>query len=566
MTKIINKKLLILICAIALVFLGMGIRASADALPPKQTSVELKVTNNGTPVIHTSYSAMNIDRAYQEIKNGEISLKARNSSAWISATQNTNSESDTGVITLSNGKQIGQGITHTDEEMGSLISGLINVDNLSLLSEINQSDTTVPFLNPDHLVYKFTNKNGEAKADIEQGYTLIFDNNNNFINLSKLENASEKVVIDLADIDNKMKFTADSDLKPLATNFGRYIVNPNEKISFTLSISRDMWQRAEFVNLHLPSKSNLSLDSIELLEGNDAVEIITNSSLDDAKAYSSVVPTTAATLVLHENENENDILLRVTVHVNLEGHAIGSNKLVNTSLCAISLNRDGSSNTTATPNFKIAGINFAMTNKNGTEFAQGGKFVLAKSKGGTYEVYGKDNNWYQLDDLNNVQALDALVLEGGQRYILGSEQAEKIPLNVLRFNFNEKRSKKINESLIQVLGIAQGDNYFLYRIDTADNLSSANRIYKFSIFNRSYFSPNNTLKDNNSFNNPTNPLIGLSGQIPDYAVGNKAYSNLSLDGSGKERKGAQIYIVLAISMVVIVILAVTSFIVKNRGW
>ena len=371
MTKIINKKLLILICAIALVFLGMGISASADALPPKQTSVELKVTNNETPVIHTSYSAMNIDRAYQEIKNGEISLKARNSSAWISATQNTNSESNTGVITLSNGQQIGQGITHTDEEMGSLISGLINVDNLSLLSEINQSDTTVPFLNPDHLVYKFTNKNGEAKADIEQGYTLIFDNNNNFINLSKLENASEKIVIDLANIDNKMKFTPDSDLKPLATNFGRYIVNANEKISFTLSISKDMWRRAEFVNLNLPSKSNLSLDSIELLEGNDAVEIITNSSLDDAKAYSSVVPTTAVTLVLHENENENDILLRVTVHVNLEGHAIGSNKLVNTSLRAVSLNRDGSSNTTATPKLKITGINFAMTKKNATEFAQG---------------------------------------------------------------------------------------------------------------------------------------------------------------------------------------------------
>ena len=72
MTKIINKKLLILICAIALVFLGMGIRASADALPSNQTSVELKVTNNGTPVIHTSYNAMNIDRAYQEIKNRAI--------------------------------------------------------------------------------------------------------------------------------------------------------------------------------------------------------------------------------------------------------------------------------------------------------------------------------------------------------------------------------------------------------------------------------------------------------------------------------------------------------------
>ncbi len=563
MTKIINKKLLILICAIALVFLGMGIRASADALPSNQTSVELKVTNNGTPVIHTSYNAMNIDRAYQEIKNGEIGLKARNSAAWILATQNTNSgESDAGIITLSNGQQIGQGITHTDEEMGSIISGLMNVDNLSLISEINQSNTTIPFLNPDHVIYKFTNKRGLAKADIEQGYTLILDNNNNFVKLSKIENASEKVVIDLANIDNKIKFTADSKLKTLATNFGQYVVGTNQKISFNLSINKDMWQQAGTVNLVLPPQSNLSFDSIEVLDGNDAATVVTNPTLNDTMVFNSSEPVIAATIAL--NETQSIILLRVTVHVNLEGNDVGSNKPINTSLQAVSINRDGSSSSVSTPNLNIAGINFAMTNKNATEFAQDGKFIIAKSKGNTYEVYG-NNKWQQVDDLNDVQTSDALVLEGGHRYVLGSEQPEKIPLNVLRFNFNEKRSEKINKSLIQVFGLGQGDNYFLYRIDTANKLSNANRTYKFSIFSRSYFSPNNSLMVDNSINNPTNALIGLTGQIPDYVPGNNEYSNLPLDGSGQERKGAQIYIVLAISIMVIIILVVAISIVNYRG-
>ena len=562
MTKIINRKLLILICAIALVFLGMGIRTSADALPSNQTSVELKVTNNGTPVIHTSYSAMNIDRAYQEIKNGEIGLKARNSAAWILATQNTNSENGAGVITLSNGQKIGQGITHTDEEMGSIISGLMNVDNLSLISEINQSNTTIPFLNPDHVIYKFTNKRGLAKADIEQGYTLILDNNNNFVKLSKIENASEKVVIDLANIDNKIKFTADSKLKTLATNFGQYVVGTNQKISFNLSINKDMWQQAGTVNLVLPPQSNLSFDSIEVLDGNDAATVVTNPTLNDTMVFNSSEPVIAATIAL--NETQSNILLRVTVHVNLEGNNVGSNKPINTSLQAVSINRDGSSSSVSTPNLNIAGINFAMTNKNATEFAQDGKFIIAKSKGNTYEVYG-NNKWQQVDDLNDVQTSDALVLEGGHRYVLGSEQPEKIPLNVLRFNFNEKRSEKINKSLIQVFGLGQGDNYFLYRIDTANKLSNANRTYKFSIFSRSYFSPNNSLMVDNSINNPTNALIGLTGQIPDYVPGNNEYSNLPLDGSGQERKGAQIYIVLAISIMVIIILVVAISIVNYRG-
>ena len=562
MTKIINKKLLILICAIALVFLGMGIRTSADALPSNQTSVELKVTNNGTPVIHTSYNAMNIDRAYQEIKNGEIGLKARNSAAWILATQNTNSENGAGVITLSNGQKIGQGITHTDEEMGSIISGLMNVDNLSLISEINQSNTTIPFLNPDHVIYKFTNKRGLAKADIEQGYTLILDNNNNFVKLSKIENSSEKVVIDLANIDNKIKFTTDSKLKTLATNFGQYVVGTNQKISFNLSINKDMWQQAGTVNLVLPPQSNLSFDSIEVLDGNDAATVVTNPTLNDTMVFNSSEPVIAATIAL--NETQSIILLRVTVHVNLEGNDVGSNKPINTSLQAVSINRDGSSSSVSTPNLNIAGINFAMTNKNATEFAQDGKFIIAKSKGNTYEVYG-NNKWQQVDDLNDVQTSDALVLEGGHRYVLGSEQPEKIPLNVLRFNFNEKRSEKINKSLIQVFGLGQGDNYFLYRIDTANKLSNANRTYKFSIFSRSYFSPNNSLMVDNSINNPTNALIGLTGQIPDYVPGNNEYSNLPLDGSGQERKGAQIYIVLAISIMVIIILVVAISIVNYRG-
>ncbi|GAX48182.1 hypothetical protein [Pseudolactococcus reticulitermitis] len=563
MTKKINKKLLILISAVALAFLGMEQQVSADTLPTNQTNIDLKVTNNGIPVIHTSYSAMNINRAYKEIKNGKISQKARNSAAWILTTQNTNSESDVGVITLSNGQKIGQGITHTDEEMASIISGLMNVDDLSLISEINRSNTTIPFLNPEHVIYKFTNNKGVAKASVEQGYTLILDANNNFVKLTKLQGTSENVLVDLANTDNKIKFTEDSKLKNLATNFGQYVVGTNQKFSFNLSISKDMWQQAGSVNLVLPPQSNLSFDSIEVLENNDAVAVVTNPDLNDTMVFNSSDPVIAANIAL--NETQSDILLRVTVHVNLEGNNISTNDLIYTSMKAMSVNNDGSSSVASTPNLVVAGVNFAMTQKNATEFARGGKFILAKSKGNAYKVYGKNNKWHEVDNLNHVQTSESLVLEGGERYILGSETPLKIPLDVLRFNFSEKNSREINKSLIQIIGLAQGDNYFLYRIDEGQNSSDSDKIFKFSIFSRSYFSPNNSLLVDNSINNPKEPLVGIVGQIPDYVAGANEYSNLTLDGSKQEQQINRRHIFVAIGFMVILILVATIFIVRYRG-
>lgn len=127
-----------------------------------------------------------------------------------------------------------------------------------------------------------------------------------------------------------------------------------------------------------------------------------------------------------------------------------------------------------------------------------------------------------------------------------------------------KKIKKINNSLIQILGLAQGDNYFLYRIDTNDSVSNSNKIFKFSIFSRSYFSPNNSLMVDSSINNPSNALTGLIGQIPDYTPGINEYSNLTLDGSKQERGALQMYIIIGISLFGILILAVVVFFVKYR--
>lgn len=114
---------------------------------------------------------------------------------------------------------------------------------------------------------------------------------------------------------------------------------------------------------------------------------MTNPALDDTMVFNSSEPVIAANITL--NPTQSDILLRVTVHVNLEGNNVSTNKPIHTSLQAVSVNKDGSSSIASTPNLIIAGINFAMTQKNATEFAEGGKFILAKTNGSAYEVYGK---------------------------------------------------------------------------------------------------------------------------------------------------------------------------------
>lgn len=476
--KKINKKLLILILSLVLLLLGMGNKISADALPTNQTSVEIRITNNGVPIIHTSYSAMNIEHAYEQIKSGEISEKVRNSAAWLLASQNTNSN-DANEIVLSNGQKIGKGITHTDDEMNSIISGLMNVDKLSLISEINQSNVRVPFLNPEHVVYKFTNSDGSAKANIEQGYTLILDNSNNLVKLVRIQDASQKVGIDLANMDSKIKFTADSKLNDLATNFGQYVVGTNQKFSFNLSIDKETWKQAGNINLVLPPKSNLSFDSIKVLTNSDAVSMVTNPALSDAMVFNSSSPVVAANIIL--NPTQSDILLSVTVHVNLEGDNIGTSNPMHTSMQAVTVNKDGSSSIASTPNLVMAGANFAMTRENVTQFAQGGEFVLARTLENSYQVYGINGKWNKVDNLEELQNSDSLILKGGNRYVLGSEKSQKIPLDVSKFNFSEKNSRKINKSLIQILGLAQGEDYFLYRVDN-NSPSNSDRIFKILYF------------------------------------------------------------------------------------
>lgn len=558
--KKINKKLLILILSLVLLLLGMGNKISADALPTNQTSVEIRITNNGVPIIHTSYSAMNIEHAYEQIKSGEISEKVRNSAAWLLASQNTNSN-DANEIVLSNGQKIGKGITHTDDEMNSIISGLMNVDKLSLISEINESNVRVPFLNPEHVVYKFTNSDGSAKANIEQGYTLILDNSNNLVKLVRIQDASQKVEIDLANMDSKIKFTADSKLNDLATNFGQYVVGTNQKFSFNLSIDKETWKQAGNINLVLPPKSNLSFDSIKVLTNSDAVSMVTNPALSDAMVFNSSSPVVAANIIL--NPTQSDILLSVTVHVNLEGNNIGTSNPMHTSMQAVTVNKDGSSSIASTPNLVMAGANFAMTRENVTQFAQGGEFVLARTLENSYQVYGINGKWNKVDNLEELQNSDSLILKGGNRYVLGSEKSQKIPLDVSKFNFSEKNSRKINKSLIQILGLAQGEDYFLYRVDN-NSPSNSDRIFKFSIFSRNYFSPNNSLMTNNSLNNPTKPLVGIVGQIPDYVAGANEYNNISLDSSKDNINKNKLSIFGGIGIVGVLVLLVSILIVKQR--
>ena len=112
----------------------------------------------------------------------------------------------------------------------------------------------------------------------------------------------------------------------------------------------------------LPPKSNLSFDSIEVLKNSEAATIVTNPTLNDTQVFNSSEPVIAANITL--NPTQSDILLRVTVHVNLEGNNVSTNKPIHTSLQAISVNKDGSSSVASTPNLIIAGINFAMTTKN----------------------------------------------------------------------------------------------------------------------------------------------------------------------------------------------------------
>ena len=69
----------------------------------------------------------------------------------------------------------------------------------------------------------------------------------------------------------------------------------------------------------------------------------------------------------------------------------------------------------------------------------------------------------------------------------------------------------------------------------------------------------------NSINHPTHPLIGISGEIPDYNAGVNEYNNISLDGSKQDQKNNSIYIFAAVSGVCVLAL-ILSVVIAIQKW
>lgn len=69
---------------------------------------------------------------------------------------------------------------------------------------------------------------------------------------------------------------------------------------------------------------------------------------------------------------------------------------------------------------------------------------------------------------------------------------------------------------------------------------------------------------NNSLNNPTKPLVGIVGQIPDYVAGANEYNNISLDSSKDNINKNKLSIFGGIGIVGVLVLLVSILIVKQR--
>ena len=87
----------------------------------------INVSNNGTPLIKTSFNALNVEVALQKIKSGEFSQKFLEGGAWKTFLQNAPEwmRVQGNEVTFANGLKFGPGIQLNEKDARTVINSIL---------------------------------------------------------------------------------------------------------------------------------------------------------------------------------------------------------------------------------------------------------------------------------------------------------------------------------------------------------------------------------------------------------------------------------------------------------
>lgn len=528
-------------------------------------ATKIEVTKNGTPIINTSFNALNVEVAMQQIKTGEFPQKFLEGGAWKTFLQNAPDwmKVQGNEVTFANGLKFGPGIQLDDVNVRKIMNSILVSNGKAIIDELNLETDDIPespvaFYQPGKFTNKFTNQEGVAETSLSKGLTAILNSQLNYVKLVDIEKPNQTFSIDLDNTSPNLSFKLASATSREKTNFGQYVVSLDQNLEYHLLIKKSLFESTDSVNLYLPSNSQLVLDSIE---GSNTGAIITPNNLAfDVTTANSSSPVVAATIEFGENLNQDiDIVIKGHMNKALISNSNSSN--LNLGLQATTNQTGNGVELASTPNLVTSGINFAMIDGKKLSLESGAEYVLGRESEDKKEIYMPNGSWETIGQLDAASVSKGEVLKGGQRYIISSEN-KAIPLATTRFNFDLKQSQEINKSLIQLFGLSKGEQYFLYQVKAAQNYEADNEIKYFNVNYSSHFSKNGTLFSESTISKSNVALPTLNGKFPDFSAGENEYHPLLINDSPLKKTDTMKKFIISILILIFISLATIFAVIK----
>ncbi len=610
MFKLKNKKNFIKLLAFVLLAVIIGYSrsifyAASDSSKSALVTFTVKVVSGGNPVSKATINHVNLQKAYLNIEQGNISSEITKSASWYTL---TNGASNTDSVQLANGLSLGKGIPHNDSETRQIIQFLFAKDD-DLLQLLNGNSPsyrwllTLPaFHAPNNEGSPYTDANGQVVDSMGQGITAIIKDQQ-LLELVDVTPELKNLTLDLDQVANSGVTINITNPDKSVQNSSQYAVEYGQEIDYQIVFKKNYVQSN--TNVQLYPSTNLVIDSISV--PNQKYEMATDPFSSsyypginvDANNISAELPDIQnaigqslltgwiynyqLTIPASSEDVTVDVKAHITPSVTLTGTVAAQLNKYNVSVpvnayqnqdAAFNIivqaeNSLGSINTNS-QSVVSTGINFAMVDGKKDKFVQGAQYVLGKVSQGQKFLYSPIQGWIAVgNDLSNINPENYWVLSGNSQYIMGANIVNPIPLNTSDWNFNAEKQTQTNQSLIQIRGLGQGEKYFLYEVTAPKGYSRDTDIHYFSVF----YKPEQNQPQNGTTTTPPtaetsvgyaeNQIYTLNHLIPDYSAGTQEYNAISVT-SGKVTNGnptTKIILYLGLIILAIIVIGILLIIV-----
>lgn len=572
-------RIFLLLLCLGTLFFQKNVHANQE----RQYSVQITFTSKGNPVYNSKFYIMNLQRAYDKIKNGTITSHDVNSAAWQAV------EQQRGVF-VKDTFGIDFGVRHSSEKAESIIRNMYESGGGDLVNELNEQTSFYSLHFPDNLSRRYTNNKGEAEATTEAGLNGVFDKNGNLIQLIRVENGEvNDFTIDVNSTTDLFDGKITNLPKIAKANNNSYTVEFGQEVTYHLTIDKSLL--TQDLPLAINPQTNLVIDDISVpftkvpAYGDtislQSLGITTDSSISpnaslavlkskiQSKFYKNILWGYAVTVP----QSDKNVTLTIKAHLapevklnsQLQGittdgsltpmeFVVGDSDLssqTNFFMNIVATTNTGSLDYSM-PTVRTSGINFASVNDSGTKLERKQSYILGYEKDNQKYIYG-DNKWSPVSSLDNVDLSTVQTFSGGNQYYLGGS-ASAIPLNTKLFSFNAVENRKINESLIKFLGLGQGKKYFLYPVN---DQKAEGKELPFTVYNRDSLRSNGQRVTHTSIGEAQYEDYDINGLIPDYQAGSVEY-NVTV--SNQDSMGTVLRIIFKIAGTCLLIIVALVFI------